>query len=224
MAGHHPRHSCRGLIEARGGYDERTGAPRRTRPTFMLGVVCVREEVSSGAVRPRPFHFGETMRVAPDRRHYMTSTRKPFAEFAVELAAGLRAGRGDEPIGRERQVQGDRGGTRGLAAADDLRSRGRGRWGRELPHPRGGGRGDRRSARKLSGRASHRADPVRARRPPAKNCHPNCHPRLIGRLLAAPDRRSHITTVSTWSVVHKRPHCARSLLRLAVDAQPLGPN
>ena len=93
-----PRHSCRGLIEARGGYDERTSAPRRTRPTFMLGVVCVREEVSSGAVRPRPFHFGETMRVAPDRRHYMTSTRKPFAEFAVELAAGLRAGREDEQI------------------------------------------------------------------------------------------------------------------------------
>jgi hypothetical protein len=25
-------------------------------------------------------------------------TRKPFAGFAVELAAGLRAGRGDEPI------------------------------------------------------------------------------------------------------------------------------
>jgi hypothetical protein len=28
----------------------------------------------------------------------MTLTRKPFAEFAAELAAGLRAGRGDEPI------------------------------------------------------------------------------------------------------------------------------
>ena len=28
----------------------------------------------------------------------MPLTRKPFAEFAVELAAGLRAGRGDEPI------------------------------------------------------------------------------------------------------------------------------
>ena len=49
--------------------------------------------------------------VVIDRRHHMTLTRKPFAEFAVELAAGLRAGRGDEPIGRERQVQGDRGGA-----------------------------------------------------------------------------------------------------------------
>jgi len=28
----------------------------------------------------------------------MPLTRKPFTEFAAELAAGLRAGRGDEPI------------------------------------------------------------------------------------------------------------------------------
>jgi hypothetical protein len=28
----------------------------------------------------------------------MGLTRKPFAEFAAELAAGLRAGRGDRPI------------------------------------------------------------------------------------------------------------------------------
>ena len=28
----------------------------------------------------------------------MTLTRKPFAKFAAELAAGLVAGRGDEPI------------------------------------------------------------------------------------------------------------------------------
>jgi len=28
----------------------------------------------------------------------MALTRKPFAEFAAELVAGLRAGRGDEPI------------------------------------------------------------------------------------------------------------------------------
>ena len=28
----------------------------------------------------------------------MALIRKPFAEFAAELAAGLRAGRGDEPI------------------------------------------------------------------------------------------------------------------------------
>ena len=28
----------------------------------------------------------------------MTLTRKPFTEFAAELAAGLSAGRGDEPI------------------------------------------------------------------------------------------------------------------------------
>jgi hypothetical protein len=28
----------------------------------------------------------------------MALTRKPFPEFAAELAAGLRAGRGDEPV------------------------------------------------------------------------------------------------------------------------------
>jgi hypothetical protein len=28
----------------------------------------------------------------------MALTRKPFSEFAAELAAGLRAGRGDQPI------------------------------------------------------------------------------------------------------------------------------
>ena len=28
----------------------------------------------------------------------MALTRKPFAEFAAELAAGIRAGRADEPI------------------------------------------------------------------------------------------------------------------------------
>jgi hypothetical protein len=28
----------------------------------------------------------------------MALTRKPFAEFAAELAAGIRAGRADDPI------------------------------------------------------------------------------------------------------------------------------
>jgi hypothetical protein len=32
------------------------------------------------------------------RGRHMSLVRKPFAEFAAELEAGLRAGRGDEPI------------------------------------------------------------------------------------------------------------------------------
>jgi hypothetical protein len=35
----------------------------------------------------------------------MTLSRKPFAEFAVELAAGLAAGRGDEPIAESARLK-----------------------------------------------------------------------------------------------------------------------
>jgi len=35
----------------------------------------------------------------------MTLVRKPFAKFAAELAAGLRAGRGDEPIAESARLK-----------------------------------------------------------------------------------------------------------------------
>jgi hypothetical protein len=34
----------------------------------------------------------------------MVLTRKPFAEFAAELAAGIRAGRADEPIAQNARL------------------------------------------------------------------------------------------------------------------------
>ena len=65
----------------------------------------------------------------------MALTRKPFAEFAAELVAGLRAGRGDEPIAdtvRFKVIEVAPGDWR---LQDDLRPRDRGRRGRELPYP-----------------------------------------------------------------------------------------
>ena len=35
----------------------------------------------------------------------MALTRKPYAEFAAELTAGLRAGRGDQPIAESMQLK-----------------------------------------------------------------------------------------------------------------------
>src|SRR5262249_40989128 len=108
-------------------------------------------------------------RVVTDRcYHPMTLTRKPFAEFAAELAAGLRAGRGDEPIAESARFKVIEVSPGGLALADDFRPRGRGHRGRELPYPRGGGGGNRRPCRSPGPRATPRpsrsSSPCRARR------------------------------------------------------------
>ena len=65
----------------------------------------------------------------------MPLARKPFPEFAAELAAGLAAGRGDEPIAESARFKVIEVAPGDWRLQDDLRPRDRGRRGRELPYP-----------------------------------------------------------------------------------------
>src|SRR5262249_37092541 len=87
-----------------------------------------------------------SQKVERTRSSHMPLVRKPFAEFAVELAAGLAAGRGDEPLAESATFEVWRPGTGACASSSTTRSRSSGT--RASPHAR---KRSRRSLDRLEG-------------------------------------------------------------------------